>query len=118
MQWTIGDPVNAGDPVPNAPSNLRAQSSGSGRILLGWDDNSNNESGFIVERKMTAGATWTAIAETGFSVAIYLDTGVTDGVSYDYRVRAYGVPGSSAYSNVATSQSGATLDSQRWNLYE
>src|SRR5213594_2825089 len=47
---------------PAAPSNLSASGASSSQINLAWQDNSGNESGFIVQRAMSASGPWTQIA--------------------------------------------------------
>ena len=57
------------------------------QITLTWQDNSNNENNFSVERKTGTGA-YAQIALAGINVVSYLDTSVTRGVTYCYRIRA------------------------------
>ena len=47
-QATVG--VNDPNP-PAAPSNLQAEAVSDEAIVLTWDDNSNNEDGFVIERE-------------------------------------------------------------------
>ena len=101
VQWTIGDPVTAGQVTPTppaAPSGLTATMSGSG-VLLGWTDNSNNETGFKIERK-TAATAYVEIAQSPSNS--YLDNTVMVGTAYTYHVRATNSAGDSAYSNEVT----------------
>jgi hypothetical protein len=72
----------------------------SSQINLSWTDNSNNETGFKVERS-TDGTTFTQIATVGANVTMYGNTGLSALTEYDYRVRAYNVGGNSTYSNIA-----------------
>lgn len=93
--------------APAAPSNLTATPVNS--IELNWQDNSNNEDGFYVESTQdTVAGSWTQIATVGADVTTYLHTGLTNGVTYYYRVRAYNGNGSSSWSNVAGATDGAT----------
>jgi hypothetical protein len=81
--------------IPAAPSNLILTSVPnltSRRITLTWTDNSNNETGFIIER--TTSGDYTEVARVGANVTTYTDTGVTVQTIY-YRVRAYNASGSS-----------------------
>ena len=70
-------------------------------IVLNWTDNSNNETGFKIERK--SGTTYWQIATVGANVTYYAaECGqVKSGLTYCYRVRAYNASGDSAYSNEA-----------------
>ena len=87
-------PVNA----PTAPSGLTAAVVLSSQINLYWTDNSNNESGFKIERKTESGKVYSLIATTSANVTYYSVTGLSAGTYY-YRVYAYNSAGSSGYSN-------------------
>ena len=63
-------------------------------------DNSNNETGFKLERSRN-GTTFTQIANLGANVTSYPDTTLTAGTLYYYRVKAYNGVGGSTYSNIA-----------------
>ncbi len=84
--------------APAAPSNLVATPLSGTEIRLTWTENATNETGYSVERS-TDGATWSAIANLGANSTSYADTGVTAGVTYSYRVRAFNGTTVSAYSN-------------------
>lgn len=86
-----------------APSSLGAVAISASSVDLDWTDNSNNETGFAIERKTGSSGTWSKIANVGANVTHYASTGLKGGTSYYYRVRAVvsGV-GSSAYSNEAS----------------
>jgi hypothetical protein len=79
---------------PAAPSGLTATAAAS-EIDLAWQDNSSNESGFRIERR-TGSAAFAQIAMTAANATTFADTGVTSGVTYDYRVAAFGPGGTSA----------------------
>jgi hypothetical protein len=69
---------------------------------LSWIDNSDNELEFKIERSNDGGATFTEVATVGANVTSYADTGLTDSITYYYRVRASNADGDSAYSNTAS----------------
>jgi hypothetical protein len=96
--------------VPAAPSNLAAIAVSSRQVALSWQDNSLNETGFVVERSSNSGRGWSQIAQVGAGVTRYTDN-VSARKTYWYRVRAVGSGGYSAYSNIAvvSTQSGATF---------
>jgi formate-dependent nitrite reductase cytochrome c552 subunit len=98
------DPASATTlPVPPAaPSNLVVKSVGQTTITISWKDNSSNEQGFYVWRKIGAGA-WTRLP-TLLTTTTYLDTGLARRTSYSYRVQAHNAAGDSAYSNVVTAK--------------
>ena len=87
--------------VPTAPSNLNATASGL-NIVLTWTDNSNNETGFKLERSIHNTKVWTEIATLAANATSHGDTGLEAGTSYDYRVRAYNSGGNSDYTLTAT----------------
>jgi len=97
---------------PAAPDNLVATTAGSEKINLTWNDQSNNESGFKIERK-TVGGAYAEIAAVGANVISYANTGLAAGTTYFYRVRAHNDAGNSAYSNEA---SAATFNSSTVTL--
>jgi len=90
--------------VPNAPNNLTASAASATSINLSWTDNSNNETGFKLERSPTGtGNTWSQIpnASTVITGTTYSNTGLTANTVYYYRVRATSANGDSTYSNIA-----------------
>jgi hypothetical protein len=82
-----------------APGNLAAAPVFSTQIDLTWSDNSINETGFRIERKIGVGGSWTQIATVGANVTGYHNTGLTTGTTYYYRTRSYNSLGLSFYSN-------------------
>jgi subtilisin family serine protease len=87
---------------PAAPSNLTAIVSGS-TVTLNWADNSNNETGFAIERRTKSKNAWTEFTQVGAvgaNVRSFVNTSVPSG-THQYRVRAYNGVGNSAYSNSA-----------------
>lgn len=86
--------------IPAAPSNLLAVA-GSTSVTLTWKDNSNNESGFRVERKPKTGA-WSVIRTTGANVTSMVDSPGKG--TWQYRVSAFNAAGVSAASNVVTAR--------------
>jgi subtilisin family serine protease len=99
--------VNATTPQPpNAPSGLSATAVSSSRIDLAWTDNSNDESGFRIERR-TASGSYSQIAQVGSNTRTFSNTSLASGTQYFYRVVAYNSAGNSSYSNEADAR---TLD--------
>ena len=77
----------ASDDLP--PGNLVATPASTTQINLTWTDNSNNETSYQIERAtnsdFTAGLTTATVAA---NVTSYASTGLTEGTTYYYRVRA------------------------------
>lgn len=71
-----------------------------GFVQLNWNDNSNNEAGFRIERS-TNGVSFTQIDVIGADMTSYIDSSVLPSTTYYYKVRAYNANGNSAYSNTA-----------------
>lgn len=92
--------------VPAAPTGLAATLFSDSRIDLTWTDASSDEQGFVVERCEGAGCVNFVAIGTPLAAGVvgYQDAGVAPGLDYRYRVRAFNVVGSSAFSSiVATS---------------
>jgi hypothetical protein len=98
-------------PVPAAPSALSASGSSASAVQLVWNDNSSNETGFKIERRLSADASspFSQIALVGAGTTSYTDSGLNALTAYDYRVRATNSAGDSAYSNVSTATTLAAL---------
>ncbi len=84
---------------PDAPSDLVANAVACDQINLTWQDNSDNEDGFSVERSED-GVNFSEIDTVGPDVTSYSDTTVAESTTYWYRVRAYNEYGNSDYSNI------------------
>ena len=70
---------------------------GAADLQLSWSDNSNNESGFAIERKTGTSGTFSQRATVGANVTSYVDTGLPAATTFCYRVRAYNSAGNSAF---------------------
>jgi hypothetical protein len=90
--------------VPTAPSGLSAAAVSSSQINLTWADNSNNETGFEVERS-TDGVSFSKIADNQPNT--FSNTGLSASTKYYYRVRAVNQAGASGYTNVASATTSA-----------
>lgn len=86
---------------PNPPTNLIATVASNSQIDLVWQDNSDNEIGFKIEKR-TEGETFAEIAAVGKNITTYSDSDLITGVIYYYRVYAYNLAGNSGYSNEET----------------
>ncbi|MEO8666079.1 MAG: T9SS type A sorting domain-containing protein [Ignavibacteria bacterium] len=86
----------------NAPSNLEAESEDSLYLKVKWDDNSNNEAGFYIERSLDDTTNWEIVGSTLQNSEIYFDYWVTRGRVYYFRVYAYNGSLRSGYSNSAS----------------
>jgi len=87
----------------NAPSGLSASAPRKGSVTLNWTDNSNNESGFYVERAPAATSVFSRVGQVAANVKTFSQSGVASG-TYLYRVQAFSTSTGrvSAYSNQAS----------------
>lgn len=85
--------------APTAPSNLVVTPVNETSIEVTWTDNSGNEEGFLVQRKLTTGGTWADLTTVGADVTSYLDISLVTGNEYCYRIRSFNAAGNSAYSS-------------------
>jgi hypothetical protein len=83
---------------PASPSNLATNLSSPTKVKLTWTDNSDNEQGFRIERKIEEGD-FEQVAEVGPDLTEYEDDGLAISTTYTYRVRAFNSDGNSEYSN-------------------
>jgi|GEM_PF-6718020 len=79
---------------PAAPGSLRAAVPAAGQINLTWKDRSDNESGFIIQRKVDNGAFQEA-GRADADATSFADSGLDPEVSYIYRVYSYNADGNS-----------------------
>ena len=68
---------------------------------LSWNDNSDNEAGFRIERS-SDGQSFSQIATVAANATTYVDTGLWSNTTYWYRVNAYNEYGESGYTDVAS----------------
>jgi len=73
--------------APPAPTSLAAATPASGQVQLTWTDNASAETGFKVYRS-TDQNTWSLLTQTAANATGYLNTGLTAGTTYYYRVAA------------------------------
>jgi len=91
-----------------APTSLAASAVSGSQLNLAWVDTTKSETGFQVERSLSATSGFALIGTTGKNVKSYWDSPVVSGTSY-YRVRATGRRGAtSPYSNVASATTPTT----------
>ncbi|NWF91106.1 MAG: putative Ig domain-containing protein, partial [Ignavibacteriaceae bacterium] len=106
--------------VITAPSNLTAVLSpvDSHNVKLDWTDNSDNELGFIIERKLGDSASvevYSVLDSVAADVISYEDTSVADSTLYTYRVYAYNVDTTSTFSNQAEVVSAVPVELTSFN---
>ncbi|MGE5350675.1 MAG: fibronectin type III domain-containing protein [Acidobacteriota bacterium] len=87
------------DYIP-APMNFIARKAQDGSsIELTWSDISDNEKGFVIERKVTGSDSYSQLAVIAAGCSNYTDQSVEEGKVYSYRIKAFNDYSSSNYSN-------------------
>ena len=89
---------------PLPPSGLTATAINSHRVDLAWTDNSNNETGFRIERctgstLACAGGPFGTVGTVGANVTTFSDTTVAPSTTYTYRVWSFNGAGDSPTSS-------------------
>lgn len=87
---------------PETPTNLLADTTGTGQVTLTWIDNSDNETGFQIERKLEADSIWSPYASVAAGSESYEDGEPALGSNLFYRVIALGTSSNSDPSNEET----------------
>lgn len=97
-------------PPPADPSGLTASAASSSAVDLSWTDNSDNETGFKIERSPDGMSSWVLAGQVGPNTVVYRNTGLVSGTTYFYRVFAYNGSGNSVNStNIASAVTEAVL---------
>ena len=60
-------------------------------IDLAWQDNSDNESGFSVQRRVDGSTDWVEIGTTAANTTMFSDVGLQPTTTYHYRVQAFNI---------------------------
>ncbi|HEX9945120.1 MAG TPA: Calx-beta domain-containing protein [Thermoanaerobaculia bacterium] len=98
---TVHDDDTPGCPASlTAPSHLRALGQSASEIRLTWADESGAASAFRIERRQPGGA-FQEIAVVAAAADGFTDSGLPGGATFQYRVRAEGADGLSAFSSIA-----------------
>jgi len=88
------------DDAPSAPGGVRVTAVAPDAIELTWQDNSDNELGFVIERTQDYGRRYATVAVLAADATSYTDSKVLPGRAYRYRIQAFNPAGRSgrAYS--------------------
>ena len=100
--WGDSSATNVVEPLPTAPANMVASEFSSRQIDVNWIDNSDNETGFLIERSVVSGSGFATIGTVDAAIMSYLDQSILAETTYYYRVKAIGPFGDSNYSNEAS----------------
>jgi len=97
--------------APPAPSNLGAATTNGNSASLTWTDNSSNETGFRVERKVGPTGSYASLATKAANVVTHSDAGPLAPNTYYYRVVATGSPDSAPSNEVVVVINNPVADS-------
>lgn len=86
---------------PYAPQVLQVLTTTADQAHLRWSDNSGNETGFEIQRRMKGGA-FAMVGSTDANTVTFVDRNLLPATTYEYRVRAINSGGASGYSNIAS----------------
>lgn len=86
---------------PAAPTQLAVTPASGTELDLGWADNANDETSYEVWRSIS-GSAFVRVAQLSANSVFYMDTGLTQGTSYAYFVRAVDSAGSADSNTVNT----------------
>ena len=85
---TFSTPLPVPGAAVGAPTGVTT-TPGDGEITVSWTDGSNNEVGFLIERREDGGS-WAAVEANLPNETVFTDRiGLSDTVTYEYRVKAF-----------------------------
>ncbi|MBU0474682.1 MAG: hypothetical protein KKF62_11020 [Bacteroidetes bacterium] len=93
---------SSGVPGGDAPTNLKGEALGASTIQLSWDDNSDTEDGFVLERTNLATGVFERLAVLPKNTLEYFDYDLYPLTTYKFRVASFKSSSISAYSNIVT----------------
>lgn len=115
---TLAIPITFTVSAAAAPSGLSANYTASpDSVVLSWQDNASNETGYTLERRTGLSSAWTVVAALPANTTSYTDSAVAALTGYTYRIKANHADGGSGYSDLAmvwtesetTSNTGPTI---------
>ncbi len=93
---------SSGVPGGDAPTNLVGEALGASTIKLNWDDNSDSEDGFVLERTNPVTGIFENLVVLPRNTLEYFDGDLSPYTTYQYRIASFKSSSISAYSNVVT----------------
>ncbi len=85
--------------LPPAPVLVSVTRTAPGSAELLWQDTSNRETGYLIQRRSEDNLIWETVATVGANTTTFTDTGLDADADYVYRIVAQGGGGFSAYSS-------------------
>jgi fibronectin type 3 domain-containing protein/dienelactone hydrolase len=90
------------EPVPALPTTLTATAAAYNKIILTWNDNSSNETGFEIVRSLTSTGTFVPVGTAPANAVAFTDSGLTASKAYFYKIRAVTSSSESEFTTVVT----------------
>jgi hypothetical protein len=90
------------DLVPISPANLTLVEKTAEAVKIKWQDNSSNETGFVIERDEEQSNVFIEVGEVGTDISTFTDQGLSQSTDYTYRVKAINETFSSSYTNTVS----------------
>jgi hypothetical protein len=95
------DHIVAGCSGLPGPTGLSGTITGDTEATLSWNDNTDGELGFLLERRVGGLSNFELYATVDPDTTQFIDNDIEEGSVYRYRLRAFSETDTSAYSNVA-----------------
>ncbi|WP_010521313.1 fibronectin type III domain-containing protein [Aquimarina agarivorans] len=90
---------NGGGAAPKAPTNPSSSTNSLDEIIIIWNDNSTNETGFRIERSLFPNSGFTPVGNVSSNTTSFTDTNFVPNTNYYYRVNSLNRIGASGYTN-------------------
>lgn len=94
---------------------LHGSFSGDTEVTLNWNDNSDDELGFLLERGEGDSPTFVYYATANADATTYIDSDVLNDIIYTYRIRTFTATDTSEYSNEAVVDSTVPTENLHFN---
>src|SRR5256884_1666318 len=101
-------------PLPSTPTNLTA-APGNGQVTLSWSA-ATGAASYNLYRSTTSGGEGSTPVVTGIASTSYTNTGLTNGITYYFRVAAVNASGTSGQSNQASATPTAPPPASHFSL--
>ena len=120
-RWKLGL-LNAiagttGTAAPSPPRIWCSDSRTTTRIVIAWTDNSNNETGFRIERAPGTTSAFSLLVTVSAGVTSFTNGSLSGNQTFTYRVRAFNAEGDSAPSNALTATTLVSYAGQVYPLF-
>lgn len=99
LRQQIADFIDNGCSMLLAPTQLAATAQTNGSYRLSWLDSNSSESGFLLEKSIGSAENFGLLASLPANTISYDELNLSGGTNYYYRIRAYAIGDTSAYSN-------------------